>query len=111
MSKAYHELPDEAHTPTGSALPADFSFNDSTPPPDPDFKESGGRFVKGRDPRRHTLRTVYLGRAQGEPKGGDDAAEARAFPLDALPSPLCFDHATILADYVAYRRTGKRRSL
>ena len=55
MSKAYHELPDEAHTPTGSALPADFSFNDSTPPPDPDFKESGGRFVKGFDPRRHAF--------------------------------------------------------
>ena len=25
------------------------------PPPDPDFKESGGRFVRGFDPRRHTF--------------------------------------------------------
>lgn len=64
-----------------------------------------------RDPRRHTLSTVYLGRAEGEPQGADDAAEARAFPLDALPEPLCFDHATILADYRAYKRTGQRRKL
>lgn len=64
-----------------------------------------------RDPRRHTLSTVYIGRAEGEPQGADDAAEARAFPLDALPEPLCFDHGTILADYRAYKRTGQRRKL
>lgn len=64
-----------------------------------------------RDPRRHTLSTVYIGHAEGAPRGGDDAAEARAFPLESLPSPLCFDHATILGDYVAYRRTGQRRRL
>jgi len=29
------------------------------------------------------------------------------FALDALP-PLVFDHATILADYVAYRASGRR---
>ena len=55
MPREYHELPAEAHTPADATLPADFQFNDSTPPPDPDFKESGGRFVKGRDPRRHTF--------------------------------------------------------
>ena len=55
MPKHYHELPDEAHTPTASALPSDFQFNDSEPPPDPDFKGSGGRFRKGFDPRRHTF--------------------------------------------------------
>ncbi|OJH39473.1 NUDIX domain-containing protein [Cystobacter ferrugineus] len=64
-----------------------------------------------RDPRRHTLSTVFIGRAQGEPQGADDAAEARAFPLDALPRELCFDHGTILADYLTYKRTGQRRKL
>jgi 8-oxo-dGTP diphosphatase len=64
-----------------------------------------------RDPRRHTISTVYIGWAEGEPKGGDDAAEARAFHVDELPRELCFDHATILADYLAYRRTGKRRKI
>jgi 8-oxo-dGTP diphosphatase len=65
-----------------------------------------------RDPRKHTLSTVYIGRAQGEPVGADDAAEARAFPLDGLPQQeLCFDHGTILSDYLAYKRTGQRRKI
>ena len=64
-----------------------------------------------RDPRKHTLSTVYIGRAQGEPKGADDAAEARAFPVNALPQELCFDHGTILSDYLAYKRTGQRRKI
>ncbi len=64
-----------------------------------------------RDPRKHTLSTVYLCRATGEPQGSDDAAEARAFPVDGLPRELCFDHGTILADYLAYKRTGQRRKL
>ena len=64
-----------------------------------------------RDPRKHTVSTVYIGRAQGEPQGSDDAAEARAFPLNALPPDLCFDHGTILSDYLAYKRTGQRRKI
>jgi 8-oxo-dGTP diphosphatase len=64
-----------------------------------------------RDPRKHTVSTVYIVRAQGEPQGGDDAAEARAFPVDALPQELCFDHGTILADYLSYKRTGQRRKI
>jgi 8-oxo-dGTP diphosphatase len=55
-----------------------------------------------RDPRRHTLSTVFLADAEGEPRGGDDAAEARVFPAAELP-PLVFDHAQILADYRARR--------
>ena len=55
MPRDYHELPAEAYMPVTEPLPTDFSFNDSTPPPDPDFKESGGRFRRGFDPRRHTF--------------------------------------------------------
>ena len=62
-----------------------------------------------RDVRRHTLSTVFLGRADGEPRGGDDAAEARAFAWGALPSPLCFDHAEILGDARRLLLTGTRR--
>jgi 8-oxo-dGTP diphosphatase len=61
-----------------------------------------------RDPRGHTLTVVFIGRAIGEPCGGDDAARAAAFSADALPVPLAFDHAQVLADYFAYRRTGMR---
>jgi 8-oxo-dGTP diphosphatase len=64
-----------------------------------------------RDPRQHTVSTVYIVRADGEPQGGDDAAEAQAFPVGALPQELCFDHGTILADYLAYKRTGQRRKI
>ena len=64
-----------------------------------------------RDPRRHTMATVFIGRASGQPVGADDAAEAKAFRVDALPDALCFDHGEILRDYLAYRRTGQRRKL
>src|SRR6516164_11701933 len=62
-----------------------------------------------RDPRRHTVSTVFLGRSTGEPAGADDADEARAFAWDALPSPLAFDHAEILADARRLMLTGTRR--
>jgi 8-oxo-dGTP diphosphatase len=62
-----------------------------------------------RDARRHTLSTVFLGRAEGEPRGGDDAAEARAFAWSGLPDQLCFDHAEILGDARRLLLTGTRR--
>ena len=64
-----------------------------------------------RDPRGHSISTVYLGRAGGEPSGGDDAARAAAFPWTALPAPLVFDHAEILSDVRRYLLTGARRRL
>jgi len=64
-----------------------------------------------RDPRRHTISTVYLAAASGQPRAGDDAAEARAFAWDALPDPIVFDHREILADVRRYLLTGARRRL
>jgi 8-oxo-dGTP diphosphatase len=62
-----------------------------------------------RDPRGIcTISTVFIGRASGQPKGGDDAALARVFPLDALPSDIAFDHPLMIEDYVRYR-AGKGR--
>jgi 8-oxo-dGTP diphosphatase len=62
-----------------------------------------------RDPRRHTVSAVFLGRAGGDPVGADDADEARAFEWTALPSPIAFDHAEILRDARAFLLTGARR--
>jgi 8-oxo-dGTP diphosphatase len=62
-----------------------------------------------RDPRRHTLSTVFLARADGEPAGADDAEEARAFAWDALPAPIAFDHPEILRDARRLLLTGARR--
>lgn len=53
----------------------------------------------GRDPRFHTISTVFIARADGSPRSGDDAAEARIFSLDDLP-PLVFDHQLILQDFI-----------
>ncbi len=61
-----------------------------------------------RDPRGHTVSTVFVGRATGTPRGADDAAEAGLFTATTLPAPIVFDHATILADYFHWRRTGER---
>jgi len=61
-----------------------------------------------RDPRQHTLTVVFIGRAAGRPRGGDDAAAARAFAAGDPPQSLAFDHGRILADYLHYRRTGER---
>ena len=56
-----------------------------------------------RDPRSHTIATVFVARASGEPKGGDDAAQARAFRRDEIPAEMAFDHASILRDYFERR--------
>ncbi|MGW8311605.1 MAG: NUDIX domain-containing protein [Desulfuromonadales bacterium] len=57
-----------------------------------------------RDPRQHTISTVFTAEASGIPRAGDDAQKARIFPLNELPSPLSFDHARILSDYVAWKK-------
>ena len=52
----------------------------------------------GRDPRGPTVSVVYRVRVQSvDAKGGDDAEEAKFWPIDALP-PLAFDHAQIVRD-------------
>ncbi|RLB58250.1 MAG: NUDIX hydrolase [Deltaproteobacteria bacterium] len=61
-----------------------------------------------RDPRHHTLSVVFIARARGQPRGGDDAAAAGLFAPGRLPAPLAFDHARIIADWLQYRRDGQR---
>jgi len=56
-----------------------------------------------RDPRHHTITTVFVARAQGTPKAADDAKKAVLFTKDKLPVPLVFDHARIVADYRRYK--------
>ena len=52
-----------------------------------------------RDPRQHTISTVYIARAKGKPVGGDDAKKAEIFSIDRLPDDMAFDHHKILEDY------------
>lgn len=60
-----------------------------------------------RDPRQHNISFVFTASAEGNLTGGDDAARAAWFPLDALPSPLCFDHGRILEDYRAWSASSE----
>ncbi len=48
-----------------------------------------------RDPRKTVGAVFICKRVSGEIKGGDDAAEAKWFPLDKLPE-MAFDHREIL---------------
>jgi 8-oxo-dGTP diphosphatase len=64
-----------------------------------------------RDPRHHSVTTVFIASAQGEPVGADDAAQAIVVSPDTPPAPLVFDHAAILKDYVLYKRGVPRRSI
>jgi len=52
-----------------------------------------------RDPRQHTISTVFMARGAGTPRAGDDAAEIGVFTEETLPQPLMFDHREILGDY------------
>jgi purine-nucleoside phosphorylase len=52
-----------------------------------------------RDPRGHTISTVFIAQAQGIPEAADDAQEIGVFDRLSLPSPLAFDHHQILTDY------------
>ncbi len=115
-------LVERAHAPLGWALPG--GFVDVGEPlaraARREAKEETGLDVElteqlfaysdpARDPRGQTVSVVFVGRVPdgARPVGGDDAARAAVFELDALP-PLAFDHATILDDYKRWRTTGRR---
>jgi len=61
-----------------------------------------------RDPRHHTVSTVFIATADGVPRGADDAKTARGFRESNLPAPLVFDHPRILCDYFTFKKTGLR---
>ena len=61
-----------------------------------------------RDPRGHSVAVVYVARSAGDPVAMDDAAALKVYDLRDLPRQLAFDHARILEDYRAYRKTGQR---
>jgi len=56
-----------------------------------------------RDPRHHTITTVYVAKGKGTPAAGDDAKEIGIFKKDTLPEPMVFDHREILNDYFTGR--------
>jgi len=61
-----------------------------------------------RDPRGMIAAGYLVRRVGGAVRAGDDAAEARWYPLDKLPK-LCADHAKILADAISAMKTMKKQ--
>ena len=57
-----------------------------------------------RDPRRHTISTVFIARARGAPKAADDARNAGVFDPRDRNLPLAFDHRRILDDYLEFKK-------
>lgn len=58
-----------------------------------------------RDPRFHTIGTVFIAKANGTPQAGDDAAGLKVVnPNDALAMDLAFDHKIIIEDYLSYKK-------
>jgi ADP-ribose pyrophosphatase YjhB (NUDIX family) len=58
-----------------------------------------------RDPRHHTITTVYIAIGKGMAQARDDALEIGIFTPSTLPKEIAFDHRTILEDY--FRQTRK----
>jgi ADP-ribose pyrophosphatase YjhB (NUDIX family) len=56
-----------------------------------------------RDPRQHTITTVYVAQGFGTPKAADDARRLAIFTPDQLPAILAFDHSLILSEYLKVR--------
>lgn len=61
----------------------------------------GTRSRPGRDPRGHVVSLIFSLCYEGDqdPSGGDDAAEAKWFPVIDLPE-LAFDHREVLTDHL-----------
>jgi len=60
-----------------------------------------------RDPRGHTITVVYVASATGMPRAADDAKTVELFDPRTPPTPLAFDHAEILSDYVRWIESGE----
>ncbi len=52
-----------------------------------------------RDPRHHSISTIYIAKAKGIPETKDDALEIGIFTESNLPEEIAFDHRSILKDY------------
>jgi len=54
-----------------------------------------------RDVRFHTIGTVFIAKAKGTPKAGDDAADIKVIkPINIEKMEFAFDHKQILQDYL-----------
>lgn len=107
---------ERAHEPQGWALPGGFvevgeSIEEAVLR---EIKEETGLDVElvrqfhtysspRRDPRFHSISTVFLCRGKGKPKAASDAKNVELYHQMNLPSDIAFDHKQILDDYFTER--------
>ena len=64
-----------------------------------------------RDPRHHTVTTVFIAKASGSPKAADDAKNLGVFTKKNLPIRMAFDHGQIINDYFRYKDGEEKRKI
>lgn len=57
-----------------------------------------------RDPRQHTISTLFVAEGRGCLRAADDAKNAGVFQPSDLPSPLVFDHGKMISDYGSWKK-------
>ncbi|MBL7130355.1 MAG: NUDIX hydrolase [Candidatus Omnitrophica bacterium] len=61
-----------------------------------------------RDPRFHTVTTVFVAKAKGRPQAGDDAQNSKVVSIDDIANlKLAFDHKDVLEDYNKFKQRIK----
>ena len=71
-----------------------------------DFRQFHTYSQPDRDPRFHTIGTVYIGKAKGTPKAGDDAAGLKVVSLQEIEKmDFAFDHKKIIEDYIKFKNS------
>jgi ADP-ribose pyrophosphatase YjhB (NUDIX family) len=61
-----------------------------------------------RDPRFHTVSTVFIAQGEGKAQSGDDAKNLKIVPYDELLKiDYAFDHNQVVADYLNQRLVRK----
>lgn len=64
-----------------------------------------------RDPRHHTVTTVFIARGFGTPKSADDAKNIAVFTRNDLPEPIAFDHKKIICDYFRHKNGQSQKDI
>ena len=64
----------------------------------------------GRDPRFHTIATVFIAKGKGRPRAGDDASAVKVVGLGEIEGmELAFDHQKVIRDYIGFKKDEPRR--
>ncbi|MBN1932008.1 MAG: NUDIX hydrolase [Desulfobacterales bacterium] len=64
-----------------------------------------------RDPRHHTVTTVFIAKAIGKPTASDDAKALDIFTKNSIPDPIVFDHKKIIKDYFKYKNGEIKKNI